>query len=154
MSAIIGGCDDISINPFDESFSTPDDFSRRIARNISIILKEESYLDKVIDPSAGSYFIENLTAQIAENTLKILTEVENRGGITKAFKQGFIQESIKSERTNQITQLQNNKTIMVGVNKFRFDEKPFSKPESTSTLTSETIFEVLPNLRLSSIFEA
>jgi methylmalonyl-CoA mutase len=154
MSAIIGGCDAISINAFDESFSTPDDFSRRIARNISIILKEESYLDKVIDPSAGSYFIENLTAQIAENTLKILEAIENKGGITEAFTQGFIQESIQSEREKQISELLNNQNIMVGVNKFRFDEKPFSKPESTTTLTSETIFEVLPNLHLSSIFEA
>jgi methylmalonyl-CoA mutase len=154
MSAIIGGCDAISINAFDESFSTPDDFSRRIARNISIILKEESYFDKVIDPSAGSYFIENLTHQIAENTLKILEAIENKGGITEAFTQGFIQESIQSEREKQISELQNNQNIMVGVNKFRFDEKPFSKPESTTTPTPETIFALLPNLRLSEIFEA
>lgn len=154
MAAIIGGCDAVSINAFDESFSTPDDFSRRIARNVSIILKEESYLDKVIDPSAGSYFIENLTHQIAENTLKILEEVENQGGISEAFTQGFIQKSINAEREKQITQLKNNQNIMVGVNKFRFDEKPFSKPASTTTLTSETIFALLPNLRLSEIFEA
>lgn len=154
MSAIIGGCDAISINAFDESFSTPDDFSRRIARNISIILKEESYFDKVIDPSAGSYFIENLTHQIAENTLQILEVIENKGGITEAFTQGFIQENIQSEREKQISELQNNQNIMVGVNKFRFDEKPFSIPESTTTPTPATIFALLPNLRLSSVFEA
>ena len=70
MSAVIGGCDALSIRTYDETFQESDEFSRRISRNISTILKEESYFDKVIDPSAGSYFIENLTFEIAENAFK------------------------------------------------------------------------------------
>lgn len=149
MSAIIGGCDAISILPFDKN---NDDFGQRIARNISIILKEESYFDKVTDPSAGSYFIENLTLEIAEEALKILEEVEAIGGIIEAFKQGFIQKEILAENSQKQDDLHANKHIMVGVNKFRLDEKTFLKTlESTPIKHSD--LELLPNLRLSESFE-
>lgn len=152
MSAIIGGCDSISILSFDKNDGNTDDFGKRIARNISIILKEESYFDKVSDPSAGSYFIEKLTFEIAEESLKILEEVESLGGIMEAFKKSFIQEKISAENIRKQDDLQANKYVMVGVNKFRLDEKPFLKTlESTSAAHSD--WELLPNLRLSESFE-
>jgi len=76
MSASLGGADSITVCPFDEVFRKPDEFSERIARNQQLILKEESYFDKVSDPSAGSYYIENLTHLIAENSWKQFVEIE------------------------------------------------------------------------------
>jgi len=94
MSAIIGGCDELSVMPFDARNEGP---SARLAKNTQLILKEESYLDKIIDPSSGSYYIEVLTAEIAENALTLFREVENKGGFTECLKTGFIQNNIKEK---------------------------------------------------------
>ena len=80
MSAILGGTDSLTVEPFDIVFRQPDEFSERIARNQQLILKEESYFDKVADPSAGSYYIEKLTQLIAENAWKLFVETEEQGG--------------------------------------------------------------------------
>jgi methylmalonyl-CoA mutase len=153
MSAIIGGCESLSVRAFDETYQEPNEFSRRIARNISIILKEESYFDKVIDPSAGSYFIEHLTFEIAENAFKLLQEVEKKGGIVDAFKQNFIQNEIKRNFENQQNDLITDKKIMVGVNKFIFDDVANSKTEIPIQSRSALGFDLLTDLRLSSTFE-
>ncbi|PWK29391.1 methylmalonyl-CoA mutase [Arcicella aurantiaca] len=153
MSAIIGGCDALSVRAYDDTYQESDDFSRRIARNISTILKEESYLDKVIDPSAGSYFIESLTFQLAEEAFNILTEIENEGGIIEAFQKNIIQNSIKENFEYLQNSLTENQSVMVGVNKFRFDEKPFEQNESKTVKNTNLSFELLPTHRLSEIFE-
>ena len=155
MSAVIGGCNALSIRAFDETFQESNDFSGRISRNISTILKEESYFDKVIDPSAGSYFIENLTFEIAENAFRLLEEIENKGGIIEAFKQNFIQKEIERNFEIKQSQLLKNEKIMVGVNKFRETETPFTKTENSvkHSKSSEFGFELLQDLRLSSTFE-
>ncbi|MEA5460563.1 methylmalonyl-CoA mutase family protein [Arcicella sp. LKC2W] len=153
MSAIIGGCDALSIRAYDESYQETDDFSRRIARNISTILKEESYFDKVVDPSAGSYFIESLTFQLAEEAFNILKTVENEGGIIAAFQKNSIQNSIKKNFEYLQDSLTENQSVMVGVNKFRFDEKPFEQKESIIKEPTDGSVELLPNRRLSEIFE-
>jgi methylmalonyl-CoA mutase len=153
MSAIIGGCDALTIKAFDENFKESDEFSKRIARNISIVLKEESYFDKVIDPSAGSYFIENLTLKIAEEALKLLQEVENQGGIMEAFKKNFIQNEIKKNFEAKENDLISGKTTMVGVNKFRYDEEPFVKPQLFENENIRQDFDLLIDRRLSFSFE-
>ena len=79
MSAILGGTDSLTVEPFDIVFRKPDEFSERIARNQQLILKEEAYFDKVADPAAGSYYIENLTSLIAENAWKLFLEIEETG---------------------------------------------------------------------------
>ena len=94
MSAILGGADSLTVEPFDSTFRQPDEFSERIARNQQLILKEESYFDKVADPSAGSYYIENLTRLIAENAWKLFVETEEQGGFLTALKKGYIQEKL------------------------------------------------------------
>ena len=108
MSAILGGTDSLTVEPFDIVFRQPDEFSERIARNQQLILKEESYFDKVADPSAGSYYIENLTQMIAENAWKLFVETEEKGGFLSALKSGFIQAKLtesagkhKKERDNE-----------------------------------------------------
>jgi methylmalonyl-CoA mutase len=80
MSAILGGTDSLTVEPFDTVFREPDEFSERIARNQQLILKEEAYFDKVADPAAGSYYIENLTSLIADNAWKLFLETEEKGG--------------------------------------------------------------------------
>lgn len=153
MSAIIGGCNAITIRVFDENFKESEEFSKRIARNISIILREESYFDKVIDPSAGSYFIENLTLKITEAALKLLQEVENQGGIMEAFKKNLVQNEIKRNFEIKENDLVSGKTTMVGVNKFRHDELPFV---NSQLLENEAIiqdFELLIDKKISKKFE-
>jgi len=153
MSAIIGGCSTLSVRAYDEIFQESDEFSRRISRNISTILKEESYFDKVIDPSAGSYFIENLTFQIAEEAFTLLKAVENQGGIIEAFKKNYIQNEIKRSFEAKQDALLKNESVMIGVNKFRHDERPFNKIETTEKKHSDLGFDLLSDLRLSQIFE-
>jgi methylmalonyl-CoA mutase len=94
MSAILGGADSLTVEPFDKTFRQPDEFSERIARNQQLILKEESYFDKVADPAAGSYYIENLTYLIADNTWKLFLEIEDRGGFLSSLKSGLIQKKL------------------------------------------------------------
>jgi methylmalonyl-CoA mutase len=100
MSAVLGGTNSLTVNPFDMAVNKPGEFSERIARNQQLILKEEAWFDKVTDPSAGSYYIENLTALIAENSWKLFLEIENNGGFISALDSGFAQEQI----TNYVTQ--------------------------------------------------
>ena len=95
MAAILGGTDSLTVEPFDIVFRQPDEFSQRIARNQQLILKEEAYFDKVADPSAGSYYIENLTMMIADSAWKLFLEIEGNGGFLASLKSGMIQEKIK-----------------------------------------------------------
>jgi methylmalonyl-CoA mutase len=101
MSAILGGTDSLTVGPFDMTFRQPDEFSERIARNQQLLLKEESYFDKVADPAAGSYYIENLTDLIAENSWKLFLEIEEQGGFLNSLNSGFIQEKL-SLNANQV----------------------------------------------------
>ena len=94
MSAILGGADSINVDPFDYIYKKPTEFSLRNARNIQNLLKEESYLNKVADPGAGSYYIENITDAIAKEAWELFKTVETKGGFISAFKNGFIQNEI------------------------------------------------------------
>jgi len=95
MSAVLGGTDSLTVNPFDIANCPPDEFSERIARNQQLILREEAWFGKVADPSSGSWYIENLTSLIAENAWKLFIEVENMGGFLSALNSGFITENMK-----------------------------------------------------------
>ncbi|MCX6326196.1 MAG: acyl-CoA mutase large subunit family protein [Bacteroidia bacterium] len=94
MSAILGGADSLTVEPFDKVFRHPDEFSERIARNQQLILKEEAYFEKVADPSAGSYYIENLTNLIADNAWKLFLEIEDHGGFLSSLKSGLIRKKL------------------------------------------------------------
>jgi methylmalonyl-CoA mutase len=118
MSAILGGTDSLSVEPFDIVFRNPDEFSERIARNQQLILKEEAYFDKVIDPAAGSYYIENLTNLIAENAWKLFLEIEDKGGFLSGLKSGFIQTKLKESAANRKRDLATRKTILLGTNQY------------------------------------
>lgn len=116
MSAIIGGCQSLNILPFDTFYKDPDEFSNRLARNQQIILKEEVYLDKVIDPSAGSYYIENLTELIAEAAWKVFLEIEAKGGMVEAVKSGYIQSETEKSAGLRLDDIANRRLILLGTN--------------------------------------
>lgn len=116
MSAAIGGADQVTVLPFDLNYKEPDDFSMRIARNQQIILKEESSLDKVVDPSAGSYYIESLTSALAEAAWQLFLEVEEKGGMIEAIKAGFIQDQVVESAKQRIAEIAARKTIVLGTN--------------------------------------
>lgn len=118
FSAIVGGVDSLQTNAYDESFNTPDDFSRRLARNTQIILKEESHLDQVIDPAGGSYFVEKLTDDIANAAWKLFQTVEEKGGMLKAIQSGFIQDEITKVAETRKKDFSKRKSVLVGTNMY------------------------------------
>ena len=118
MSAILGGTDSLTVEPFDTVFRQPDDFSERIARNQQLILKEEAYFDKVADPAAGSYYIENLTNLIADNSWKLFIELEEKGGFLECLRSGFVQTKLSESRAKRENDLATRKTILLGTNQY------------------------------------
>ncbi|MDD6581676.1 MAG: methylmalonyl-CoA mutase family protein [Bacteroidales bacterium] len=118
MSASLGGADSITLQPFDVAFKGDDDFSRRISRNVQIILKEESYFDKTVDPAAGSYYIENLTDSIAEHAWKLFQSVEAEGGITQMILDGKIKTAIEESCQKRNMDIATRKYILLGTNQF------------------------------------
>jgi len=118
MSAILGGTDSLTVEPFDIVFRQPDEFSERIARNQQLILKEEAYFDKVADPAAGSYYIENLTYLIADNSWKLFLEIEEQGGFLACLKSGLIQEKISESANKRKVAVASGKETLLGTNKF------------------------------------
>jgi methylmalonyl-CoA mutase len=118
MSAALGNADSITVHPFDFVFRTPDAFSDRIARNQQLVLKEESYLDKIVDPGAGSYYIENLTHSIAVHAWDLFKKVEAKGGMIEAVKSGFIQEEVSISRNRKEADIAQRKLVLLGTNQY------------------------------------
>jgi methylmalonyl-CoA mutase len=118
MSSIIAGIDSLTVISFNEVYEKPSDFSERIARNQQLLLKEESYLDKVVDISAGSYYLENLTDSIAAEAWKLFLELDARGGFLEAVAQGFIQGKIAETARKRNSDLAYRKDILLGVNQY------------------------------------
>lgn len=139
MSSIIGGVDSLTLRPFNEFYEEPDDFSERIARNQQLLLKEESYFDKVADPASGSYYIENLTDSIAREAWKIFLEMDGQGGFLEAFKKGIIQKRIAESARQRDLDLASRKEILLGVNQY---------PHFTEKITKKVKIESLQPLDL------
>lgn len=118
MSAAIAGADSISVAPFDIAFKEADDFSYRIARNQQLLLKEESYLDKIVDPAAGSYYIENLTDSIAQYAWQNFVAIEDKGGFAAAIREGFVQDEIAKTAQQRDMDIATRKTTIIGTNQY------------------------------------
>ena len=118
MSATIGGTDSLTVAPFDQVFRQPNVFSERIARNQQLLLKEESYFSMIVDPSAGSYYIENLTDSIANEAWKLFVEVEEKGGYTAALKAGFVQAQVNEASETRKKDLARRKDTLLGTNQY------------------------------------
>ncbi|MCW8848495.1 MAG: acyl-CoA mutase large subunit family protein [Melioribacteraceae bacterium] len=118
FSAILGGVNNITTSPFDETVRISDSFSRRIARNTQTILREESHLDQVIDAAGGSYYIESLTEEIAKKAWELFQKIEEDGGIFEALKKGTIQSSVEEIAQLKEKDINKRKNVIVGTNMF------------------------------------
>ena len=128
MSAALAGVNSITVTPFDKTYKTPDDFSERIARNQQLLLKEECHFNKVVDPAAGSYFIENLTVSIAKQAWDLFLNVEEEGGMLEAVKAGKVQEAVNASNKARHDAVSKRKEVLLGTNQFpNFNEKAGEK---------------------------
>ena len=145
MSAALAGVHSIVVTPFDAAYEKPDDFSERIARNQQLLLKEECHFNTVVDPSAGSYYIETLTESLAKEAWKVFLSVEEKGGFLEAVKNGAVQEDIDATNAKRHTLAAQRREFILGTNQFpNFNEKSEGKrPLNNTRLAAD--FE---NLRL------
>ena len=124
LSAILGGTQSLHTNSFDEAIALPTEFSSRIARNTQLILQNETGVTNTVDPLAGSYFVEKLTEDMCSAAWKIIEEVEEIGGMTKAVAAGMPKLSIEESATKKQAKVDSGKRIVVGVNKFKNPKEP------------------------------
>lgn len=118
MSAAIGGVYSLEVTPFDRSFETPTEFSKRIARNVELLLKHESHFDQVVDPAGGSYYIENLTQSIAAEAWKLFLEIEEKGGYAAAYKAGFVKERVEASAAAKDKMIATRRQTLLGANQY------------------------------------
>ncbi|MBN1820022.1 MAG: acyl-CoA mutase large subunit family protein [Prolixibacteraceae bacterium] len=118
MSAVLGGADSVTVQAYDSVIKTPSEFSERIARNQQILLKEESHLDKTVDPGAGSYYIENLTDSIASEAWGLFLQIQDKGGFIAALREGFVQGEIKAMADKRNFNISIRKENLLGTNQF------------------------------------
>lgn len=148
MSAILGGVDSVSNMAYDAIYHKNNKFGSRIARNQLLILKHESYFEKVANPAAGSYYIETLTYQLGDKGLEILKEIEKGGGFLSQLKEGVIQKKISESATKEQDQFDSGELVLIGTNKYpnpedRMKEElelyPFLKQNPRKTLLQPVI---------------
>ena len=133
MSAAIAGVDEIVVTPFDVTYEDPTDFAERIARNQQLMLKEETHINKVIDPSAGSYYIENLTAAIAAEAWKQFLAIQEQGGLYEMIVNNKVQEAMKANLQTRLADVAKRKETLLGSNQFpNFTEKAGKKIKATA----------------------
>ncbi len=128
MSAALAGVNSIETLPFDLQFKNPDEFSERIARNQQLLLRDESHLNKVVDPAGGSYYIEVLTTSIAQEAWKLFNEVEDNGGFLNLLKKGTIQAKVNESGVKRHVDVARRKEILLGTNQYpNFNETALDK---------------------------
>ncbi len=118
MSATIAGVHSLEVTPFDAAFENPTEFSKRIARNVELLLKNESHFDQVVDPAGGSYYVENLTQSIAAEAWKLFLEIEEKGGYTAAYKAGFVKERIAASAAAKDKAIATRRQTLLGANQY------------------------------------
>ncbi|MFT5238582.1 MAG: methylmalonyl-CoA mutase [Ulvibacter sp.] len=123
MAAAFGGTQSLHTNALDEAIALPTDFSARIARNTQIYLQQETSITKTVDPWAGSYYVENLTNQIANKAWELIQEVEELGGMTKAIEAGIPKLRIEEAAARKQARIDSSQDIIVGVNKYRLEKE-------------------------------
>ena len=145
MSATLGGCNSLTVLPFNTVFANNDEFSERIARNQQLLLKEESYFDKIVDAGAGSYYIETLTDKIADEAWKLFMEIESKGGYLASLKEGFIQRLIGESAENERKAVASRKEILLGTNQYpNFSEKSSNAFEVKESEKKKVLIEYEP----------
>lgn len=162
MSATIAGVNSLTVLPFDEAYKESDNFSERIARNQQLLLKEECHFDKIVDPSAGSYYIENLTSSLADQAWKLFLDIDEKGGFYQALKEGIVQKSIVKSSNDRAKALATRKEVLLGTNQYpNFTEIAAQKINAEATCscgcngggTVNGELQSLPTTRLAIEFE-
>ena len=133
MSAIIGGTNSLNILNFDKNHPENPDFAQRISKNIQIIIKEESYFDKVTDPSAGSYYIENITDNLIDKSWELFLEIEKQGGFLKTIENDFIKNQIDDIQNTRKKNAETRKEIILGTNQYPNLLEEINNPEKIIT---------------------
>ena len=123
MSAVLGGTQSLHTNALDEAIALPTEFAARIARNTQLILQEETGVTNVVDPLAGSYYVEKLTADLAEAAWQLIEEVDTMGGMTKAVASGMPKLRIEEAAAQRQANIDRGEQVIVGVNKYRLEEE-------------------------------
>ncbi len=124
LAAVLGGTQSLHTNSFDEALALPTPFSARIARNTQLVLQEETGITRVVDPLAGSYYVESLTASLAAEARKLIDEVEELGGMTKAVESGMPKLRIEEAAALRQARIDRGEEVIVGVNKYQRDDEP------------------------------
>ena len=160
MSAALGGIHSMVVTPFDAPYEQATDFSERIARNQQLLIKEESHFDRIVDPSAGSYYIEHLTDALATEAWKIFLKVEEEGGFLAAIKAGTVQDDINATNVKRHGDAAKRKEFLLGTNQFpNFTEKSEGKRAQACGCccghadAEEPAFKAIESTRLAADFE-
>ena len=161
MSAALAGVDSMTVTPFNTTYEAADDFSERLARNQQLLLKEESHFDKVVDPAAGSYYVENLTTAIAQQAWELFLSVEEEGGFYAALKAGTVQAAVNESNKARHKAVAQRREVLLGTNQFpNFNEKAGDKKPAEAACccggndTCEKDVTTLDFSRAASQFEA
>lgn len=148
LAAIAGGTQSLHTNSLDEAIALPTDFSARIARNTQLFIEKETGITKVVDPLAGSYYVESLTAELAEKAWELIEEVEKLGGMTKAIESGIPKMRIEQAAAAKQARIDSGRDIIVGVNKYKVTDKPdFDILEVDNTAVRKEQIERLQTLK-------
>lgn len=126
MSAAMGGANTITVLPHTSAYTSPDGFAQRIARNVQLVLKEESYLDRIIDPAAGSYYVEYLTDQLAQKAWQFFQAIEGKGGYLTVLQSGWLQTEIGEVAETKRKAIEAGETTLLGINKHPNKEERLS----------------------------
>ena len=159
MSAALGGVHSMVVTPFDAPYEKATDFSERIARNQQLLIKEESHFNRIVDPSAGSYYIEHLTDALAQEAWKIFLKIEEEGGFLEAVKKGIVQDDINATNVKRHGDAAKRKEFLLGTNQFpNFTEKSEGKRAQGAACCChgdgcEPTFKKLETTRLAADFE-
>ncbi|MDR2549791.1 MAG: acyl-CoA mutase large subunit family protein [Desulfobulbus sp.] len=144
FSGIAGAVDSLHVGPFDEIFRTPNEFSRRIARNVHIVLKEEGHLDKVVDPAGGCWYVEKITAQLAEKAWKLFQDVEAAGGMAQALAQGLPQAEVAAVAERRAKNIATRTDRLVGTNMYPNlqEKRQLAEPVDQAALQRQRIADL------------
>lgn len=145
MAAVLGGCDALRVLPFNQSDPKKLGFASRIARNIQLILAEESHFGAVSDPASGSYLFEKLSTQVMTQAWEAFKQIELRGGIVESLKDGWVQEKITQQANAEDERINSKKPVYVGLNKYRNHDKQVGEaPELENTMESKQVTPIIP----------
>lgn len=143
MAAVIGGCDWLTIRPFDSRHPVDRELSRRLALNVHLLLRHEAYFDKVADPAAGSWYIEWLTDRIARGAWKMFQEIEVQGGLMQTAWSGWLQQRLAAGRDARMTAIEERSRALVGVNQYANPEERLQGIESAQPAGAAAAYEEL-----------